>query len=141
MSDCDLFGIPKEVADWCKSAPEIIILARDQADAIGLAVEIGRLDIVSLILAMFGLLTGFTALIGFWAIRREAIAKAKETITEVGPDYVRDYMASNAPSLLRVALMDAEVVSTIQAEVMRLGIRDASEADEVDTDADKKETE
>ena len=130
--NCDVIGMPTDVLEWCRSAPQIVERAYQHSDAISLAAEVGRLDVLSVILGSFGLLLGFAALVGFWLVRREAIAKAKETAEAAAPALLADYMRKNGSALIREALNDAEAVSAIQAEVMRLGIRDASEADVVD---------
>lgn len=59
-------------------------------DSIQLASEMGRLDIVSLVLGIFGLVIGIVAICGFWMIRGAAIgaakAEAKKVVYDVAPE-------------------------------------------------------
>jgi hypothetical protein len=51
-------------------------------DSIAAAQAIGRLDLVSFLLTIAGLLLGVFTLFGFWIIRREAREEARETARE-----------------------------------------------------------
>lgn len=71
---------PDPALVWIRQSIDckMIEQATDKVDAIHLAAEVGRLDIVSLVLALLAILLGFSALIGYWAIRSAAIAASRE---------------------------------------------------------------
>ena len=74
------------------------------ADGIQLAYEMGRLDVLSLILAGFGLFLGIVALFGFWLIRRESRTVAKESadsFMEEMPDRVKKYLEQITPNIVK----------------------------------------
>ena len=74
------------------------------ADGIQLAYEMGRLDVLSFILAGFGLFLGIVALFGFWLIRRESRTVAKESadsFMEEMPDRVKKYLEQITPDIVK----------------------------------------
>lgn len=72
---------PDQAAVWIKQSVDckMIDFAENKTDAIHLAAEVGRLDIVSLIFAMFAIMLGVAAFIGFQHIRYVSKEIAKET--------------------------------------------------------------
>jgi hypothetical protein len=86
---------------------KIIAEAVNKADAIQLAAELGRLDIVSILLACFGILLAIFAVGGFWLIRGAAINAAKnearliarEEAQSIAKEEAKRYMEQNAASL------------------------------------------
>jgi len=125
------FGLPNQVViDAIRKNGSFV-------DSISMSAQLGRLDIISIILGGFGLLLGVGALAGFWMVRREAIAGARD----VAPAAVSEYMSEQASGLIRECLSDSEIAASLHSEILRLGLRDAADADQVDTDAEKKETE
>jgi uncharacterized protein YneF (UPF0154 family) len=68
------------------------IYRKENFDSIAAANAIGRLDIVSMVLAFLGIIVAIVALGGFWLVRREAKEAAAEVAREVAPAIVRDYM-------------------------------------------------
>ncbi|RWA67484.1 hypothetical protein [Mesorhizobium sp.] len=122
--------------------PELYAAAKANpgSDALSLASQLGRLDVVSLILTLAGLFLAFLGIFGFVAVRREAIAESKDAAEEVIPEEVKKYMDMKASALIRACLSDAEIASSLHAEILKLGIRDAYMAYDVDTDAELKET-
>lgn len=110
-------------------------------DAIHVASQLGRLDAVSVTLGALAVLIALGAFFGFWLIRRDAMASARDEAHEETPQAVQSYMDDHSFELVKACLSNAEIASVLHAEIMRLGIRDAATADSVDTDADIKETE
>lgn len=111
--------------------------ALQNPDAVQVALEVGRLDMVTLLLGFWGLLLGFAALWGFWAVRSAAVRAAERTT----PESVSDYLAKHRRDLVQDGLSDPQTVARLQAAILALGLGGASEAEFVDTDATKKETE
>ena len=68
----------EDLADRSEQLIVDLSQAHEHGDAIGVAAQIGRLDIVSIVLGLFGLLLGIAAFVGFWMIRRAAIEAAKD---------------------------------------------------------------
>lgn len=58
-------------------------------DVLNVAVQIGRLDFVSAILAMFGILTGLAAIFGFIEVRNRAEDRARITAIEIAGKIAR----------------------------------------------------
>ncbi|MGE4313961.1 MAG: hypothetical protein AB7E85_06795 [Pseudobdellovibrionaceae bacterium] len=72
------------------SAPFCVGNERD-FDSIRAAQMIGRLDIVSLILTTGGIILAISAFFGFWVIRREVIAEAREEAGNAARDIANRY--------------------------------------------------
>lgn len=103
--ECNSFGLPEQVVEWCERAPTLVKLARDHADAISLAAEIGRFDIVSAIIGAFGVIVAFAAVGWFALINRQAGMIARETAKVETRAMVDDFIAKDArPIILRTAL-------------------------------------
>lgn len=117
-----------------------ILAAIEEGGALQTAYTVGVLELLGISLAILGVVIAIAAVGGFWLVRREAIAAASEAAEVAIPDEVRKYMTANADLLVRQCLKDPEVVSSIQAEIIRLGIRSAEKADDIDTDAERRET-
>jgi len=77
--------------------------AKSQAglDAIHIASQLGRLDIVSLILAMFGLLVGIAAIFGFIEVRSGARDAASEVAKAEAKAHMDKYLNDEAPTIIR----------------------------------------
>lgn len=56
-----------------------VIVYEKYRDALHMAMELGRLDAISLLLTVFGILLAILALVGFGYIENRAVAMAKET--------------------------------------------------------------
>jgi hypothetical protein len=121
--------------------PSLYKVAKDNsgAEALNIASQMGRLDLVSLVLTLAGLLLALLGLYGFIAAKSEAIAESKSTALGAIPDEVRRFMDLKAPLLIRECLSDAEIASGLHAEILKLGLRDTYMAGEVDTDAERRE--
>lgn len=70
--------LTKELNEQLEHALEIVTQNPNVIDGIQLASEMGRLDIVSLVLGLLTLILGLVALCGFWMIRGSALEAACE---------------------------------------------------------------
>lgn len=70
--------LTKGLNEQLERALEIITHNPNVVDGVQLASELGRLDIVSLILGLFALILGVVAFCGFWMIKGAAIEAARE---------------------------------------------------------------
>lgn len=132
---------PTVIQELCGIPPDLLERALDNPDAIQVAMEIGRLDVISILITVLGIFLGVTALVGSWMIRREALAVAQEAAVNATPSAVSAFMDGSGDDIVRQSLKHPVVVARLQAEFIRLGIEDADSAADVDTDADRKETE
>lgn len=79
---------------------------QDALDALNFAVQIGRLDYVTLLLTVFGILVGIAAVIGFSEIRVRAQEVAREAalvetrtfLNDRAPQIISDYMSLVTPN-------------------------------------------
>lgn len=73
-------------------------------DGISYASQLGRLDTISLLLAMFGLILGFGAVAGFMHIKenaeRVAEVEAINYIKSNGPKIISEYLERNLPAFI-----------------------------------------
>ncbi len=68
----------------------------DALDALNFAVQIGRLDYVTLLLTVFGILVGIAAVIGFSEIR----VRAQEVAREAAREEMRAFLNDRAPQII-----------------------------------------
>lgn len=108
-------------------------------DAIQLAYSLGRLDILTIFMGCVGLGLGVVALLGFWMIRNAALSRARQAAHDAAPGIVADYLKLHSVVIFRECMSETEMISSFHREVIRLGIRDAAEADDVDDDAQLRE--
>ncbi len=102
--------------------------ALDNPDAIQVAMEVGRLDFVSLALTVLAILLGVGAFGGFWLLRGCSMnAAAKAT-----PEAVDEHLQNNGQKLIREALSDPQMLSRLQETKSQLGLDDADDAEVVD---------
>jgi hypothetical protein len=120
--------------------PDMLKEALDHPSAIRVAYDMGILEFLGISLTVLGVVIALAALLGGWLIRREAIAAAKVAAQEQIPNEVKEYLKIHIHDIMRSCLKDPELASSIQASIMRFGLRDAPEAFDVDTDAIHKET-
>lgn len=110
-------------------------------DSLQAAMELGRLDFVSAVLASIALLIVIFGLIGYgffnWRVHGIAMA---ETGRLVPDSVVATLSGPNGATILRNALQDPAVLAALQARILELGIGNAPEAAVVDTDARRPET-
>ena len=94
---------PDPAVIWIKQSVDcrLIDQATQATDAIHLAAQVGRLDVVSAVLALFGLLIGLAAIFGFIEVRN----RAKEAATEVAKSVAREVAREEGiPEARRAAL-------------------------------------
>ena len=84
-------------------------------DSIAFAQEIGRLDIVSILLAFLGIIIALGAFLGFGWIRNDAMNEARETVTDRAGDLIKETLHEN-PKLIEVALSDVLLNREIKKE-------------------------
>lgn len=87
-------------------------LKNDGYDGIGIAVQLGRLDIVSLSVAFLGIGVGFFALFSFFQVREDAKESARKEAVTVARAEVRAYFESQ---------LDEAVESILQRRDRRSG--------------------
>lgn len=109
-------------------------------NAIVSAAMIGRLDMVSLVLTTFGILLAFMAFAGFFIFRREAIEIAGEEAKRVAPGALIDYMNEHGTSLIRKCLDDDTLVAQLHSRIEGLGLEDAEDVDDIESDWDWRPT-
>ena len=77
------------------------VVKTESLDALQVATQLGRLDVVSSILAMFGILIGLAAIFGFAEVR----VRAKEVAGDVARDEAKtamdSYLNEKAPAIIR----------------------------------------
>jgi len=85
--------------------------ALETPDALQVAAQIGRLDVIMLILAVLAILVASSALVGFWLVRQAAISAAereiKQQLPELLPKFLNEscvYVLRNNPELIMGAL-------------------------------------
>lgn len=110
-------------------------------DSIAAAAMIGRLDVVSLLLAFIGILIALMSIGVLWYFRREALESARSEARNVAPKALEDYMNKNGTNIVGACLNDGEVLARIQERLAEFGIDDADDAESVDSDANWTEGE
>ena len=84
---CSFAGLPDWLLQVCyQPSAAMVAAAEGKADAIHLAAEVGRLDVVSLILALLAIILGFGAIAGFWMIRSAATKAAADMAKKVAEE-------------------------------------------------------
>lgn len=99
-------------------------------DAIHYAGEIGRLDLISLLLALFGIIIAIMAIGWFGYIRTEAKQEARDEIRECGGKIINEWIQNNPDIIIR-ALQDSSL-NTNQINVITSRTQ-ANIADEIAT--------
>lgn len=81
---CSFAGLPEWLLQVCvMPSAAMAAEAKDHVDAIHLAAEVGRLDVISFILGALTIVLAIGALLGFWVIRGAAMSAAKEEAKRV----------------------------------------------------------
>ncbi len=95
---CDYFCAKNLIINLSKSAD--LISNENIVDSISFANQVGRLDLVSLCIALLGLVLGFGAIYGFMHIKedahRTAEHEAKEFLKKNGRQLIKEVLASEA---------------------------------------------
>ena len=86
------------VFGWWSISPELLGAVRDaeHRSVLTAAAQLGRLDIVSLLFAIFGILAGFGAIFGIIEVRKNAEINATQTAKEKA----EEWMSTNAPQIV-----------------------------------------
>lgn len=89
----------------------------EAADNIAAASQMGRLDMVSLSLTIFGVTLGLVGLLGFGLVRSAAISaaetEAQAEMKRLAPQHIKDYMSSHGQALVTAAV-DANILKIQQ---------------------------
>ncbi|MEQ8283763.1 MAG: hypothetical protein RIC04_06615 [Parvibaculum sp.] len=117
-------------------------------DAIAYAGQIGRLDIVSLVLGLVALAIGIGSIGGFWMIRSAAVRAAEEEarkeIRECAPEIVREFLGENPQIIAEVLRQNPEILISAarEAQTKLLGDPDGATANDIATamEGDPNET-
>ena len=103
-------------------------------DSLRLALDLGRLDLATLILTAAGLGLAVAALVGYTHIQRSAEGIAREAAEHVAPASLERYMSENGNRLVQECLDNAVVVATLQRRFELLGIDDTDTAIDIERD-------
>lgn len=103
----------------------------DSSDAIFIASQMGRLDVVSIALAILGVVIAAAALGSYVVIRDAAMNAAREEAN----DWIRENHTELIPGVVEKLVMDQRLISTLATEIRKHISRDESgvtkkEADE-----------
>jgi len=74
---------------------------RNSADALHFALQVGRLDIVSLMLAIYAVFAGVATIFGFVEIRQRATAAARLSAEDEAKKLIQYFLDNQAPALIR----------------------------------------
>jgi hypothetical protein len=89
--------------------------SEEKANVLNLAVQIGRLDFVSAILAMFGILVGLAAIFGIVEVRNRAEERARLTAKEIAENVAiiaaREEVQRSLPSIVRREALSVKMFS------------------------------
>jgi hypothetical protein len=80
------------------------------SDAINVAVQTGRLDTISVLLAILAIIMAIFGLVGFGYVRHRSEIIASNAVKEIIPKEVLKWMSDNAPELIYNWLDDIEEV-------------------------------
>jgi len=84
-------------------------------DEISYASQLGRLDAISLLLALFGIVIGFGAIFGFLHIRENSRLIAEQTTTDYlkvnGPKIIKDYLDKHLMAKIGEVNAKSEIAS------------------------------
>ncbi|MEA2935540.1 MAG: hypothetical protein QOD74_2186 [Variibacter sp.] len=118
-----------------------MVEALKSPDAVQAALALGRLDLMSALLGIVALIVAVAGLMGFGWIRYRAHAIARDEARAGLPASVTAVLSGESgAAIFRAALVHPQVLATIQARILELGIGNAPEAAVVDTDAEHPET-
>ena len=81
--------------------PGVVDKAGITPDALQVAAQIGRLDVIMMILAVLTLLVASSAIAGFWLIRQAAISAAEKEIRQQLPELLPKFLNESCVDILR----------------------------------------
>lgn len=102
-------SIPRKLFEQCQKCGPI-------SDGIAYANQIGRLDIIALILTLVTVILGFVAIGGFWLVRASAREAARDEARDIIGPIAREQVA---------AKIDSDEFRKEVVELVRQGITDA----------------
>jgi hypothetical protein len=106
LHGCSVFEIWEAGVYWCNDAqPRLVELANESADAVQLAAEVGRLDVVTLLLGLFGLLLASAALGWFSLLWRHATRTAKIAAETETKKRIEEYVIKEARPVVARTVM------------------------------------
>lgn len=101
---------------WYQSvSSELAGAASGNADAIHMAAQLGRLDIVSISLTMLAIAIAIATILGFWFYSRVVENAAKRETVEILPQVVEKYLREN-PEVLASAVRKNMALITLGVE-------------------------
>lgn len=92
---CDVFGVPKDVVEWCARAPKIMAVAQEHFDALVVAGELGRLDALTFGLTLFSIIIAVLGLVGLWFYRGMVDARATDEVRDRLPMLLDEHLRRN----------------------------------------------
>jgi hypothetical protein len=87
----------------------LIEASERKSDAIHLAAEIGRLDVLSILIAVFAISITIATIIGFWFYRNVVDERAKKEAGELLPYIVKEHLAANPDLLVEAIRKNKEI--------------------------------
>jgi len=118
-----------------KAIPEI----GDRFDAVASAAAVGRLDVLTIVLAIGAIMSAVGLVFSYTAFKAHAIASAIEEVQRSLPGALREHLGEHGEQLVKAALRDAELVAHINRRFTELGLDDTEDAFTVDDDPNWKE--
>lgn len=104
-------------------------------DAIAAAAAIGRLDVLSMVLALFAVVAAVGVIYSYTMFRTAAVEAAIRETREGLPAALKGHLQEHGEDLIKAALKDVELLAYIQARFTEAGLGDTDEASEIEGDA------
>ena len=101
----------------------------ERFDSIAAAAAVGRLDVLSMLLAVMGIIAAVALIYAGTIYRAAAISAAKEETERLLPSALKDYLRGDGSGLVRDALKDPELLAAIQRGFKAVGIDDTEDAE------------
>lgn len=93
----NLLPIDLVYSELCQEHSEV---CNQNPDSINIAVQLGRLDFISIALAMLAIAIGFVGIFGFMSIKEQARIDAKRVAEETAELMVTAYLEKHYPDIL-----------------------------------------
>ena len=106
----------------------------EKFDTIAAASAVGRLDILSVLLAFLGIIAAVSLVYGWTAFRSTARQAAIAEVDEQLPEALAELLEVQGHSLVAKALNDDQLVARLQERFTKLGIDDTEVAIDVDSE-------
>ena len=108
-------------------------------DAVAAAAAVGRLDVLSMLLALAAIVAGLALVYSYSVFKGAAIEAAVQELALRLPEALSSHLAEHGESLVIAALKDAELVAHINQRFTEVGIDDTESADSIDDEPNWKE--